>query len=677
MDGTPNVAQQNALDCWTQGHNLRLQAPPGTGKTWMILKAASLAKTSDPGADILIVAYNTELAADIVAQLEAHGFEDGVRCFTFHGLCTHFLELAADDVSLESCIHRAEQGMLESKELLAPTHVLVDESQDLNDLHVRLLKVLLRESTHERQFLIAGDVHQMLYDYGEHPSSTKYLSNFESSFSSGRKWYDCQLDESRRITPHMATLVDAHFTTGLRSSRLLDGNVPPVHVHGVSKWGMGCILQSILDAHHADTDWARMSILVSQKANNAPLRSALNHISAHEIPLYVHGIDGTHESIRCGKVRVSSWHASKGTEADVAIVLIPAHCKINPLYVALTRAREHLHILLVRDDADVAFCQTLARLYDSSQGCIRLENAAAGDILSKVLLVPPEIIQAQSDVRHLATHSDRHNRALDNGVRDVAVHRYITGCRHASASDSVPPALVVRTSSSNAEHVGDVYLCAVLCRLEYELTGKIRRMEDCISPSRLSPPVQDRILRCGHQARIVSPNVSDTSLLARELRETGVAAYRNPSTVDDWCTIAATTLSWNSYHHRMRQLLPTRAWTDTALFERAVETAAKALRPSAQTSIQFDVRLAREVENPSGTGSTLLHIRAPAVCDGVPWYVVWDEITSAHRDEAAVRAAFSATKRCDILSVATGATVEVDVTIPDMLSDIVSQMKRA
>ena len=104
MDGTPNVAQQNALDCWDMGRNLRLQAPPGTGKTWMLLKASALALTANPSADILIVAYNTELAADIVAQLASHGFETGVRCFTFHSLCTHFLELAADDVALESCI---------------------------------------------------------------------------------------------------------------------------------------------------------------------------------------------------------------------------------------------------------------------------------------------------------------------------------------------------------------------------------------------------------------------------------------------------------------------------------------------------------------------------------------------------------------------------------------------
>ena len=192
--------------------------------------------------------------------------------------------------------------------------------------------------------------------------------------------------------------------------------------------------------------------------------------------------------------------------------------------------------------------------------------------------------------------------ALDNGIRDLSVRQYIKGFRNSHAADSAYAPLVVRTGSSNAEHVGDVYLCAVLCRLEYDLTGKVRRMEDCMSPVRISPPVQDRIIRCGHQGRMVSPNVSDTSLLARELRETGIRAYQAPSTVDDWCTIAATTLSWNAYHHRMRQLLPTTAWTDADLFDRAVHTASNALRPSQQTLIQFDVRMACEVCNPQGAG---------------------------------------------------------------------------
>lgn len=662
-----NQEQQWALDGWARGENVCLQAPPGTGKTWTLLQAAHLAR--QPGAKLLVLAYNTELAADVEAQLCTEGLDDVAICATFHGLCTRAIGLAADDAALERCIRGARDRTLPVTDLSDVTHVLIDEAQDLNALHVELLRVLLPRGTPSRQYFVAGDRHQMLYDYGEHPSSLGFLDNLSSNFPSGRDWWSHQLVESRRITARMARLVDAHFETGLRSSQPLRPSETSVHVHGASKWDLGPLVARILEGHRDDGVLVeRMALLAATKAGNVPLRAALNHLSASGTPLHVHGIDGAHDSIRAGKLRVSTWHAAKGTECDVAIVLLPRHAKRNPLYVALTRARAHLHLLITRDEADLALCRTLARLADDDHRTVALENAPARAIVAKASLMP-ESAQAAQETAERAT-TPRRNLSLDGGLRDAPVHRFTRAAPavrvDAPLSVAAPLAATTIASQGRAEGVADVYVRAVLCRLEHAATGRVRAVEDCLSPARVAYDAQDRAIRLGHQGRLVTPAVSDASLLAHDLRATAAEAYRGAAAPADWCTMAAAVVAWNAYHHRMRQLLPVSAWVCDDTFEAAVATATAALHGTAP---RFDVRLLAQLTAsgavavgalPSGLGAhSTVHVRAHAVAQDGAWHVVWEAATSGDRDEAALRAAVHPARVCRLLSLATGEVIAV------------------
>lgn len=681
----PTDEQAAILDDWTAGRNVRVQAPPGTGKTWLILEAARAALSSDD-AKVLVLAYNTELAADVSAKLVERGMDPAVSCHTFHGLCTHHIALAADDRSLERCIAGARAGSLPVSRLAA-THVLVDEAQDLNALHVSLLSLVLDASSDvNRQYLVVGDAHQMLYDYGEWPATGEVLRDCARHFASLRPWRHHALTASRRVAHGMARLVDAHFGTGLRSVHA-PGPDHSVHVHACGKWSIGPVVEAIV--RDAGCDPHDVSILAATKTSNAPLTAALNHLSSKGVPIYVHGVDGAHADVRSGKVRVSSFHAAKGTECDTAVVLVPPSARDNPLYVALTRARRALHLVVVRDEADPRLCRTLAALgcddEVASDDAPRYRGAGAKTAVAKAALMPDEALEAQSQAqRHLGASrgSTAHFRsvALDRTRSDRGVHKYVSvvpSPQEADADDveedaaapttddaplsDLAPAVV--TDSGRAESVADVYLRAVLCKIEHERRGgRVRAMEDCIAPARVSADRQAAAISCGHQGRLVSPFVPDGSLLADDLRTLALDAYRRAASPSDWCTVAAAALSWNGYHHRMRQLVPADAWVDDAVFD-AAYAAARSHLDRVVGTLSFDVRLTSEVSYDDGDADAApapkrrlaLHARAHACsnADGA-FHFVWSAPSAADHDDAGIRAILHPTGTCRLVSLSLG-----------------------
>ena len=61
------------------------------------------------------------------------------------------------------------------------------------------------------------------------------------------------------------------------------------------------------------------------RRGNAPLRQALNVLSNGGVPIHMHGASaGGDPRLREGKLKVSTWHASKGTEAARCVELLCA-----------------------------------------------------------------------------------------------------------------------------------------------------------------------------------------------------------------------------------------------------------------------------------------------------------------------------------------------------------------
>jgi len=703
----PTTEQERVLQHVTTGRNVVVHAPPGTGKTFCLLEATRRVLAASDAAQVFIGAYNTELAAEICQALEAEGgaFVSRVQCMTFHALCSRHIRLAADDAGLVEAVEFARVDPLNRvQKMRGVTHVFLDEVQDLTALHVAVLHLVL-EVTPTTRHLLVGDAHQHLYDYGAHPSSLRYLAEPAQHFRSASPgdnaaWATEKLTLSMRVTAPMARVVDGLFGTGLRSGRVAAAGETPrrVRVHVAKKWDIGATILSVLGSRQrAALD--RVAVLAATKASNAPLRAALNALSAAQIPLFVHGVDGASADVRRGKVRVSSFHAAKGTECDTAIVILPKSAKRNPLYVGLTRAREELHIVLVENEVDAVYGRALAHLVDEP-GILAPATARTYELLAKLATLPPppdatdveatlargastEVEDAKPRVRALETCRDfdclRYARISRRGPSPATPATPATPAPSegepsvdadglAEAEDggssrgttSVPGTVVATRVGKAHEDVMPIYRRAVLAKLEYLHTGRVRAVQDCIAPTRLDYEAQQRAIRAGHVGRLVSPFVTDASLLSSGLVAELLAAHGRgvEATAADWCTVAAGVTAWNGYHHTMRQALPTAAWVDDEVFDAAVEragTALDALRCDPEDVIAFDCRLRRTLADDS-----VVHVRCDASSPRTgAWHFFWGGTPSTSDiREAALRASVHPRGVCYLV----GLTDELSLT---------------
>ena len=151
------------------------------------------------------------------------------------------------------------------------------------------------------------------------------------------QWSYAALTASHRVTPPMAEVVNALFpTSSLSSARAAEG-APPVRVHACGKWKLGAKLVSLVEeAAGGGGAYDRVLVLASTKAGNAPLRAALNLLSARGVPLYVQGHDGMHADVRARKASVPPTTPPR--EGRGAVVVLADEARSEPLYVR-ARAR--------------------------------------------------------------------------------------------------------------------------------------------------------------------------------------------------------------------------------------------------------------------------------------------------------------------------------------------------
>ena len=318
-----------------RGEHVSVEAVPGAGKTFLLLSAS----TNHPTAT-LVLAYNTQLAAAPVQALASRGLED-VVCCTFHSLCARCLAPARDDAQLEAAIERAESGELLPRHVPNVRQVLIDEAQDVRPLFVRLLRVLglVRDDI---VLLCTGDRQQLIYDFDpEYPSTLETLLHPDRAFATARTaWAKLAFQRSYRLTPPVVAVVNAVFGTPIESISPLATTAPSIEVRAPkSAFQLATTLRDVL---HANDDTL---LLVDRRRGNRPLYALLNTLSREGKPMHVHGVDG--EQTEGGKLRCCTWWGAKGLECDTAVVLLPSNAPRNPTYVALTRARRKLIIVLL------------------------------------------------------------------------------------------------------------------------------------------------------------------------------------------------------------------------------------------------------------------------------------------------------------------------------------------
>ena len=625
--------QQTAIDAWNAGRNVRVVAVPGAGKSRVLLEACRCASVDSLS---IILAYNHALCQDTKDKLLEWGLAEQVICMTFHGLATYCTGPTYDDIALSELIDRLERGEAPNKRLCGIGYVLIDETQDFRPSFLPLIRhlLVLRDNV---QYMTVGDPNQMLYDYHEEDgASLDYLRTPERFFRSPKEWTSITLDETHRMTPQITEFVNHTFHVQMRSAKPHPGG--PVEVHSINIWKMGALIARLLQQENV----VECCMLVSRMKGNVPLRAAVNFLSSKNYRLYINGIDGHDPRVKRNKLVVSTWHASKGTQKRMCIVVMDADVDANPAFVALTRAEERLVIIQDEKAPYKPLLRTIEAL-KKKQGIVVADKATL-DLLERIDQIPDASGGFENSKKELVSvdgwRPSGSGRWLHNLVTVEDENQERDLADETEEEDEIVAGLV-----GDHEDVAEVYKTACLMAAEWQLTKSVRRIIHIKTPVRMTRESQMIAIKQGDDSRFVNPpNAPDDVLLDAKYRARAITILGQADIQpNEWCFLACASRAWNGYHHTLRQLEPF-DWMDAERFQMGVDIVTDLIDDD--ESAVFDTRLTKEIDG------TTLHARCDAKTKDCAFTFVWQSTLSHQtRIEAAVLAALHPNCTCMIVNL--------------------------
>ena len=620
------------------GGRVALEAVPGAGKTFHLLTACR-------GRKCILLAYNTQLATETQRHLTRLGLDDTL-CITFHALCGRCLKVARDDAQLLEAVEMAEHGELSPKEVPDVDCVLIDEAQDVRHLYVRLLKVLgLTRSG--KSMLVAGDRRQLVYDFDpEFPATLTTLLEPETTFGGGAAaWSHVTLTHTRRLTSPMAQFVNAMFGSSIESIREDPQEALPVEVR-VPKRSMFHLTELLKDiVEETTTQGNTLLILADRKRNNRPLTTLLNSYSRQGKNVFVHGIDAEDSETVHGQMRCGSYWSSKGLECDTCVVILPKASASNPTYVALTRARRRLIVILDPKEPHAAASRAATEGHEKGWVHIRgieavraIENGMKLDASASLTTREEEDETTEAEADAAAPL----RRDVDRWTPSRTLLASTTSFEDTEQGGSNDAGLLLTMDSGQSCDMGMVVVRMALLMAEHRATGQIRAMEDILHPLRFEKGA-DKTHEMAHAlaSRPIPMFIEEDALLAPDLRKTAEAAYRKFRTLEDIAEVALATLAWDGYDHTMRQCLPVCAWVHNESVRTAIEWTLQNIPVNAEDGAMYDHRICHGVQH--------CRVQVSHPTRGV-FYVTWGR-SSDDDGLAAVRAALHHSRHLTLLDV--------------------------
>lgn len=616
-----------------RGHSCSVEAAPGAGKTRLLLEMSGSSRRC------LILAYNAQLAADITGRLTS----EGASCMTFHALCSRCIGMARDDEQMLTWVEAAEAGAAVVRSPPTVDLVLIDEAQDVRSLYARLVVVC---GLAKGQVCVVGDRNQLVYDFDEaFPASLDTLlrpANVFPSTATELGWVHHALRRSHRLTRPMVGLVNAMFDEHISSTR----SGPPVSVRSPrSMFRLADVLKDLVAGDDEGGD--EILLIVDRKKGNRPLRAFLNDCSQRGRSVSVHGIDEGDTTTREGPVdvRCGTFWSTKGMEAPTVVVVLPRAAARNPTYVALTRARARLVVVVDPREPHAAFCQAVeshpehcALLDDHTRKVVAMgAHGCATTSLTKTPRFPgrPGLgvvvdshLPSRQAVRDCADWTTVHESVTDGPCDDWG-----------DGDDGGPRRLVVSLEMTTIAVQMALIRCeqrAGCSRAEgSEGGGVVRCVRDILQPTRLDSEQVEASICKGLVSRWIPRNVPEDTVLAPDLREM-VRGSCAGDTLADTIVMALGALAWNEFDHVMRKHLP----LDTGRFEELVphvEWLCETLDP---TDLVWDTRLVVD----------RTHCRVHATGSDFCLHVVWESTTN---DEAAacLRASLHPKNECRLVEL--------------------------
>lgn len=358
----PSPEQKEILDKLADDYDVKIDAIAGSGKTCSILFIAK----KFPQASILLLTYNARLKLETrekAKKFKLHNLE----AHTYHSFGVNYYDQeCCRDIGIKKVI----EGKLERSKHYEYDIIIPDESQDMTPLLYSFVSLIIEtnikicEKT-EMKLCILGDKKQCIYAYQD--ADQRYLTYADKLFTT-RKWADCKLSRSFRITHQMAEFLNVCILREPRMFSEKQGNLPRYLICDTFMPGFSEPYREVtkyLQTYKPEDIFILAPSVRKSGDKENPVRVLANQISTNKVPIYASESNDQKLDMDVikGKIVVTTFHQAKGLERKVVIVYgfdagyfeyykrtaNPDLCP-NEIYVASTRALECLTMIHHQDN---------------------------------------------------------------------------------------------------------------------------------------------------------------------------------------------------------------------------------------------------------------------------------------------------------------------------------------
>jgi hypothetical protein len=352
----PSHEQQNIIDLLND-YNVIVDSVAGCGKTTTNLFIAK----HYSNLNILLLTYNSKLKIETKERVQLHNINN-LDVFSYHSFTVkYYNNKGYTDKIIKDTVTKNLQPKFKYNYDL----IIIDEAQDLTPLYYELVCKIYKDNNNKNvKICLLGDVHQSIYQFNN--ADGRYLVYSDQLFNlNSYKWKKSNLSYSFRITNEMAKFVNncVFDYDKVLSNKI--SNVKPKY-YMCNSYNNNFILKEILNFINKGYKYDDIFVLApSIKSEKTPIRNLENKIKNlyPNINVYVPSSDEEEidKTIIENKIVFSTFHQTKGLERKVVIVFNFDYSYFkffsknkntdvcpNEIYVAITRAKEHL--ILIHDN---------------------------------------------------------------------------------------------------------------------------------------------------------------------------------------------------------------------------------------------------------------------------------------------------------------------------------------
>jgi DNA polymerase III epsilon subunit-like protein len=384
----PDKEQQQIIEA-PLNSNIRVIAGAGTGKTTTILcRVKRLLDISTTPDRILILTFNVDAKDNLIKNAKnMFGINIKLDIRTIDSFCgkirydfssnstsgKHFSKSSNLTAQSENCLSglaiMKKYGSTISSQY---QYVFFDEFQDVNREQFDILKIFSKNGCY---LTVIGDDSQNIYEF--RGTNNYWIINFDTLIPNTLTY---KITSNYRSTPGIVTLANevvAHNkikiakTMTSNAKNNIDDGVIDLNICKTTGGLQTLIVQKILQYIENGIEHHDIAIL---SRNGKPLKSIETELEKHQIP-YIAMIndknygDSSKASVLEGSVTLTTIHKAKGLEWHAVFIVgladdhFPTHMN-NGLshieeerrlfYVAVTRAKVHLHFVAVERDLPVS-----------------------------------------------------------------------------------------------------------------------------------------------------------------------------------------------------------------------------------------------------------------------------------------------------------------------------------